>query len=91
VTMAGGALLTVWLPTGIDPTRIGILYAPISFVIVVLGGPGKMWGSLVGGLTIGLIINVGQLFLGGNIALATAVAVLTLIPILLFRPEGILR
>src|SRR5438552_2244509 len=91
VTMAGGALLTGWLPTGIDPTKIGILYAPISFVIVVLGGPGKMWGSLVGGLTIGLIINVGQLFLGGSIALATAVAVLTLIPILLFRPEGILR
>src|SRR5213079_912035 len=91
VTMAGGALLTVWLPTGIDPTKIGILYAPISFVIVVLGGPGKMWGSLVGGLTIGLIINVGQLFLGGSIALATAVAVLTLIPNLLFRPEGILR
>jgi branched-chain amino acid transport system permease protein len=90
VTMAGGALLTVWLPIGIDPA-LGSLYAPISFVIVVLGGPGKMWGSLVGGLTMGLIINVGQLFLGGSIALATAVAFLTLIPILLFRPEGILR
>jgi branched-chain amino acid transport system permease protein len=90
ITMAGGALLTVWLPTGIYPA-MGNLYAPISFVIVVLGGPGKMWGSLVGGLTLGVIINVGQLFLGGSVALATAVAFLTLIPILVFRPEGILR
>jgi branched-chain amino acid transport system permease protein len=89
ITMAGGALLTVWLPAGINPA-MGNLYAPISFVIVVLGGPGKMWGSLVGGLTLGLIINVGQLFLG-NLSLAEAVAFLILIPVLLLRPEGILR
>ena len=85
-----GALLTVWLPTGINPS-LGNLYAPISFVIVVLGGPGKMWGSLVGGLTLGVIINVGQLFLGNNISLAEAIAFLTLIPVLLLRPEGLLR
>jgi len=90
ITMAGGALLTVWLPTGIYPA-MGNLYAPISFVIVVLGGPGKMWGSLVGGLTLGVMIDVGQLFLGGSIALAEAIAFLTLIPVLLFRPEGLLR
>ena len=35
VTMAGGALLTVWVPVGINPL-MGGLYAPISFVIVVL-------------------------------------------------------
>src|SRR5437870_11442636 len=85
ITMAGGALLTVWLPTGIFPA-MGNLYAPISFVIVVLGGPGKMWGSLVGGLTLGVIINVGQLFVG-SIALATAIGFLTLIPVLLLRPR----
>jgi branched-subunit amino acid ABC-type transport system permease component len=70
---------------------MGNLYAPISFVIVVLGGPGKMWGSLVGGLTLGVIINVGQLFLGGSISLAYAVAFLVLIPVLVLRREGILR
>jgi urea transport system permease protein len=89
ITMAGGALLTVWLPTGIYPA-MGNLYAPISFVIVVLGGPGKMWGSLVGGLTLGVIIDVGQLFVG-SVSLAYAIAFLTLIPVLLLRPEGILR
>src|SRR2546422_6278118 len=88
VTMAGGALLTVWVPVGINPL-MGALYAPISFVIVVLGGPGKMWGSLVGGISLAVIIDVGQAFVGTS--LATAIAFLTLIPILLFRPEGILR
>ncbi|HYY48278.1 MAG TPA: branched-chain amino acid ABC transporter permease [Thermoplasmata archaeon] len=90
ITMAGGAFLAVWLPNGIVPA-LGNLYAPISFVIVVLGGPGKMWGSLVGGLTLGVIIDVGPLFLGGSAPLAYAVAFLALIPVLLLRPEGILR
>jgi branched-chain amino acid transport system permease protein len=88
VTMAGGAFLTTLFPTGINP-YMGNLYAPISFVIVVLGGPGRMWGSLVGGLTLGILIDVGQIFLG--VSIAYAVAFLTLIPVLLLRPEGILR
>ena len=88
VTMAGGAFLTTLFPTGINP-YMGALYAPISYVIVVLGGPGRMWGSLVGGLTLGIVIDVGQIFLG--VEIAYAVAFLLLIPVLLLRPEGILR
>ncbi len=92
VTMAGGALLTVWLPVGIFPL-MGALYAPISFVIVVLGGPGKMWGSLAGGLVLGVTISVLPTFLppSSGLSVATAVAMLLLIPVLLFRPEGLLR
>lgn len=88
VTMAGGALLTVWIPTGINP-YMGALYAPISFVIVVLGGPGKMLGSLVGGITLGVVIDVLQAFV--PVSLAYAAAFLVLIPVLLFRPEGTLK
>lgn len=88
VTMAGGAFLTALFPTGIFP-YMGHLYAPISYIIVVLGGPGRMWGSLVGGLTIGILIDVVQIFLG--LPIAYAIAFLTLIPVLLLRPEGILR
>ena len=88
VTMAGGAFLTTLFPTGINP-YMGALYAPISYVIVVLGGPGRMWGSLVGGVTLGIVIDVGQIFLG--VEIAYAVAFLLLIPVLLLRPEGILR
>lgn len=87
-TMAGGALLTVWLPVGINPL-MGALYAPISFVIVVMGGPGKMWGSLVGGLTLGVIFDLLQAF--STVQIAYAAAFLILIPVLIFRPEGILR
>lgn len=88
ITMASGALLAVWVPVGINP-YMGILYAPISFVIVVLGGPGKMWGSFVGGLIVGIIFDVSQAFVSP--ALAYALAFLILIPVLIFSPEGIMK
>ena len=88
MTMAGGALLTVYLRVGIRPD-IGHLYAPISFVIVVLGGPGKMWGSLVGGITVGVLIDVLQVFIPTEFAYAAAF--LLVIPVLALAPEGILR
>jgi len=88
ITMAGGALLTVWIPTGINP-EMGHIYAPISFVIVVLGGPGRMWGSLAGGLAVGIIIDVGQAFVDPPIAYAAAF--LLLVPVLLISRVGSLR
>ena len=89
ITMAGGALLTVFIPVGITP-QMGTLYAPISFVIVVLGGPGKMWGSLVGGLTLGIVFD-GLQAVGATPQIAFATGFLLLIPVLLLRPEGILK
>src|SRR2546427_173861 len=75
-------------------TVVGIRWSPGALVDgpfqLVLGGPGKMWGSLVGGLILGVIINVGQLFVG-SLSVAYAIAFLVLIPVLLLRPEGILR
>src|SRR3989475_1379316 len=88
VTMAGGAPLPGWLPVGINP-GMGALYSPTSFVIVGAGGPGEMWGGLARGGFLALVIFVGAGVVGTS--LATAIAFLTLIPILLFRPEGILR
>src|SRR2546423_15573833 len=83
LTMAGGALLTVWLPVGITPL-IGSTYAPISFVIVVLGGPGKMWGSLLGGLTLWVLIDVLPAF-----GISTSIAVAGALPIPIpFPPFG---
>jgi branched-subunit amino acid ABC-type transport system permease component len=90
VTMAGGALLTVWISTGINP-EMGHIYAPISFVIVVLGGPGRMWGSLAGGLAVGIIIDVGQALVENSL-IAYAAAFLVVIPVLLIRSRvGSLR
>lgn len=85
ITMAGGALLTVWIPSGINP-EMGHIYAPISFVIVVLGGPGRMWGSLAGGLAVAIIIDVGQALVDPPIAYAAAY--LLLVPVLLISRLG---
>ncbi len=69
-------------------------YAPLGFVVVVLGGLGSVIGSLVGGIIIGLVYGgakvVISLFnpeISDPIALSTAFIVLILI--LLFKPEGI--
>ena len=48
-----------------------------------------MLGSLLGGLTLGVVIDVLQAFV--PVSLAYAVAFLLLIPVLLFRPEGIVK
>ena len=88
MAMAGGALLTVWLHVGIIP-YLGQIYAPLSFVIVALGGAGKMWGILVGGITLGVLLDVLPVFVSSDIAYA--VAFLVIIPVFVFAPEGILR
>ena len=88
LALVGGGLLTAWLPVGINPL-MGQLYVLFAFVIVVLGGPGKMWGSLVGGVIMGVSLDVSQVLLPSS--MATGITFLMLIPILLFRPEGLLR
>ncbi len=88
LALVGGGLLTAWLPVGINPL-MGQLYVLFAFVIVVIGGPGRMWGSLVGGLIIGVSLDVFQVLLPSSTA--TGITFLMLVPILLFRPEGLLR
>ncbi len=74
--------------------EVAYKYAPLGFVVVVLGGLGSVMGSLVGGVIIGLVYGgakvVVSLFnprISDPIALSTAFIVLILI--LLFKPEGI--
>lgn len=88
LAMAGGALVTAYEPGGITPF-FGDFYTFLSFVVVVLGGKGKMLGCFVGGLVIGVVENLGQAFVPVNIA--QAAAFLILIPVLVLVPEGIVR
>src|SRR5207253_1316483 len=55
VTMAGGALLTVWIPVGINPL-MGALYAPISFVMVLFAVAGPLLGAAVLSILVLLLI-----------------------------------
>lgn len=88
LAMMGGALITVYASGGINP-YFGDYYAFVCFVIIVLGGKGKMVGTFVGALIIGVVTDVAQLFVPLNVA--QAIAFLILIPTLLIVPEGIAR
>jgi len=58
-----------------------------AFVIACLGGLGTMWGSLIGGLILGLAETVGAGLIGAAFQQAISFGLLVLI--LVVRPEGI--
>lgn len=58
-----------------------------AFVIACLGGLGTMWGSLIGGIVLGLAETVGAGLIGASFQQAISFGLLVLI--LVIRPEGI--
>ncbi|WP_234698514.1 branched-chain amino acid ABC transporter permease [Lacisediminihabitans changchengi] len=93
VWVAGGAL------AGLSGALIGY-YQPVSwqtgasillliFASVTLGGLGTAFGALVGSLVIGLIVDLSQA-VGVPSNMKFVAALLVMIIILIFRPQGIL-
>ncbi len=82
---SGGFLLA--LDTSLDP-MMGLTFMIKSFAAVLLGGVGNVWGALLGGLSIGIIENMGTAFISPGYKDLTAFVLI--IVILLFRPQGIL-
>ncbi len=84
--VAGGLIGTI---QAITPTA-GEPYTLQSFVVVILGGLGRVSATVVGGLLFGLIEVLGQStpYLGAGYANAIAFAVLVLV--LVLRPQGLL-
>ncbi len=84
--MAGlaGALLSMFYE--ITPF-IGMSYTIVAFIVIVLGGLGNLFGSLLGGFLLGLVeaIGVSVTSPGYRPLLSYAVFVL----VILLRPEGI--
>jgi branched-chain amino acid transport system permease protein len=70
--------MSIW--TDFDPAS-GPTRLLIAFEVIVLGGLGSMWGSLVGGIVLGVAQSVGAQFdiawqmLAGHIAFLVALAV----------------
>ena len=60
----------------------------LIFAAVTLGGLGTAFGALVGSLIIGLITQLSSLVLSAELKYATALLILILV--LVFRPQGIL-
>lgn len=67
---------------------MGVTYMLKCFTVVVLGGLGNPIGAFLGGLILGLAESYTSLF--ATYAISPAVAFITLILILIFRPGGIL-
>lgn len=61
----------------------------LVFAAVTLGGLGTIWGALFGSMVIGIMIEVGPLF-GVPSSIKEVGALVVLILVLLFRPQGIL-
>jgi branched-chain amino acid transport system permease protein len=60
----------------------------ISFVVVVIGGIGSVWGALVAALIVGFADTFGKVLLP---EISGMVVYLVMAAVLLWRPEGILK
>ncbi|HZT06535.1 MAG TPA: branched-chain amino acid ABC transporter permease [Chloroflexota bacterium] len=82
---AAGVLVAIVYP--ISPT-IGDPYTLRSFVVVVLGGVGNVWGAVLGGLLFGVVQAAGGFVFGSGFEDAIAFGVMVLV--LLIRPQGLI-
>ena len=65
----------------------GATYLLISFAVVVLGGVGNIFGTLVAGIAMGLLQSLGAIFLGDGYR--DLVGLVLFLIVLAVRPQGI--
>lgn len=93
VWVIGGALaglsgiLWAWFRPGLR-WDMGTQVLLLMFAAVTLGGLGSAWGALVGSLIVGFMVEVSTLWIPSDLKYVGALVVL--IVVLLFRPQGIL-
>jgi branched-chain amino acid transport system permease protein len=75
----GGPILSVY--PGLDQDML-----PLALVVVILGGTGRLLGSLVGSLVVGFLYNFGQAMFP---ELAYVVLFLPMLIVLVVRPQGL--
>lgn len=79
-----GAAFTTIASTG--PT-IGSLYIVDTFMVVVFGGAASLFGTIASAFTIAQAQSILEFFISGS--MAKVLTLLTLVIILMFRPEGL--
>jgi branched-chain amino acid transport system permease protein len=67
---------------------MGFMLGLKAFTAAVMGGIGNLWGAMIGGLILGLVENVGLIFVRGDYKDIFAFVVLVLV--LIFRPQGLI-
>lgn len=84
LTALGGACLAIYQPIG---PFIGLNFIVVMFAAVVLGGLGSVPGAFAGGLAIGIIQSVSQVWSPSTVANVYVFGVFLLI--LLVMPQGL--
>lgn len=82
-----GALIVTY--QSISPSA-GAPYTLQTFVVVILGGLGRVSATVVGGMLFGLIQVLAQAVPGLGAGYANAIAFAVLVVVLLLRPQGLL-
>ncbi len=84
--IAGVAGVALSQLTNVGP-NLGQSYIIDSFLVVVFGGVGNLWGSLIGGMSMGIVNNLLEPFAGAVLA-----KIFVLVGLILFiqvRPRGL--
>ncbi|HET7356274.1 MAG TPA: hypothetical protein VFJ09_06315 [Nocardioidaceae bacterium] len=85
--LAGLSGVLLGMTQGFD-YQIGFKILLLVFAAVVLGGLGSVWGAILGSFIIGIFIEVSTLFIPAELKFVGALLVLVIV--LLFRPQGLL-
>ena len=85
--LAGLAGVLLGMTQGFD-YQLGFKILLLVFAAVVLGGLGSIWGALLGSLIIGLFVEVSTVLIPAELKFVGAL--LVLIVVLMFRPQGLL-
>jgi neutral amino acid transport system permease protein len=94
VWIAGGALAALGgILLGLDEQvrwNMGFTLLLLMFAAITVGGLGNPYGALAGALLIGLTVEMWTWIFPGAVELKTTGALITLILVLLVRPQGLL-
>ncbi len=82
-----GAAGAAVLPFFYCSPSVGYAFVIPAFVVVVLGGMGNFWATLVGGLIVGVAESLGAIFVPGS--LKQMVMFIIFVLVLLFKPRGL--
>jgi branched-chain amino acid transport system permease protein len=87
-SLAGASGFLIALELGTMTTDLGWNLLLLIFAAVILGGIGSVYGSIVGGLLIGIASRLSLVWLDTSLIIAAAFVVM--IAVMLVRPSGIM-